>query len=98
MTGNDSKWLEIVVNITLQKHKNTKHAPNYCSPNKKIRNGKFELALDAINGKEFEAEALRPEWNQQNKDEKKYVEDDKKKDDNETLKMRRSAKKVKCWI
>ena len=68
--------------ITLKKHKNTKHNPNYCSPNKKIEKGNFGSACDVGNGKETEAEARRLEWSQQNKDEnnitmkEKYVEDE----------------------
>ena len=76
--------------ITLQKHKNTKHDPNYFSPNKKIGKGKFGFAFDVRNCKETEAEALRLKWSQQNKDEnnitekEKYVEDEKnEQDDNE---------------
>ena len=77
--------------ITLQKHKNTKYDPNYCSSNKKIGKGKFGFAFDVRHGKEKEAEALRLEWSQQNKyknnitEKEKNVEDKtNEQDDNES--------------
>ena len=68
--------------ITLQKHKNTKHDPNYCSPKKKIGEGSFGYAFDVRPGQEAAAESLRLEWREKNMDD--YNLNDKcEKDDHE---------------
>ena len=78
--------------------KNTKHDPNYCSPNKKIGKGMFGFAFDVRHGKEKEAEALRLEWSQQNKDKNNMTEKEKNVEDktNEPDDNESSENEEKC--
>ena len=52
--------------ITLKKHKNIRHDPNYCPSDKKIGEGNFGFAVRP--GKETAAEALRLELSKEKKD------------------------------
>ena len=63
--------------LTLQKHKNTKHYPNYCSPKKKIGKGRFGYAFDVRPGQEAAAESLRLEWVGKKKDDNNLNEKEK---------------------
>ena len=56
--------------ITLKKHKNTKHNPNSCPNIEKIGEGKFGFAFDVRPGQEAAAEALRLEWSEKKKEDK----------------------------
>ena len=60
--------------ITLKKHKNTKHDPNNCPSSKKIGEGNFGFAFDARPGQEAAAEALRLEYSKEKKDENNLSE------------------------
>ena len=59
--------------ITLKKHKHTKHDPKYYPSNNKIGQGKFGFAIRP--GKEVATEALRLEWSKEKNDEKNIVDD-----------------------
>ena len=64
--------------LTLQKQKNTKRDPNYCSPKKKIGKGRFGYAFDNRPGQEAAAESLRLEWREKKKDDDSINEKEKK--------------------
>ena len=51
--------------ITLKKHMNTKHDPNYCPSNTKIGEGNF--GFDVRPSKEAATEALRLQWSREKK-------------------------------
>ena len=55
-------------NITLEKHKNTKHSKNNSTSNRKIGEGQNGFAFDVRPGKESEAEELRLEWKEKKKE------------------------------
>ena len=79
--------------------KEIKHNKTDCSPNKKIGEGQFCFACDVIPGQETEAEVLRSEWREQNKDvntstekEKNAVNDKAKQDNSENCENEKNNK------
>ena len=63
--------------ITLQKHNNTRHDPNYCSPKEKIGEGRFGYNFDVRPGQEAAAESLGLEWTKKKKDDYNLKEKEK---------------------